>query len=107
MTLIERIDDLIKQAEEEKSHFYTANLLREVKEVLTSRTATGEMAVSESVAHLFWEQCAGQYTGHMAAIPYHPILRSILQCHECADDRHRFARFLRSVAGHLEKGNPF
>lgn len=31
MNLIERVDDLIKQATAEESHFYTANVLRLVK----------------------------------------------------------------------------
>ena len=37
-TIIEKIDDLIKQANEEKSHYYTKSVLVEAKEFIQSQT---------------------------------------------------------------------
>ena len=61
---------------------------------------------SEAVADYFYEQCCGDYPGHMGRIPNNPNLWGLMQSH-AATDRESFARFLRTCAEHLEKEQPF
>jgi len=60
-----------------------------------------DITVSEAVAEYFYDQCAGMYSGHMAAIPNNPVIYGLIKAHS-ADQKVDFARFLRQVADKLE-----
>ena len=64
------------------------------------------LIVSEAMAELFYDQCAGDSNGHMATIPNSPILNSILIAHKARDTKAQFAEFLREVADQLTKEEP-
>jgi len=65
-----------------------------------------DVTVSEAVAKYFYEQCSGQYNGHMSMIPNNPVLFGLLQAHSVGSPTD-FARFCRQVADQLEKEQPF
>lgn len=52
-------------------------------------------------AELFYEQCAGQYSGHMSMIPNNSVLHSMMRVANVRDHK-SFAAFLRKVADELE-----
>jgi len=52
--LLTRLDDLIKQAETEKSHYYTASILKECRTVITAFINREiEAAIKDSAADKF------------------------------------------------------
>lgn len=56
----------------------------------------------KNLAELFYQQCVGSYNGHMAAIPYNPIINSIFEA--CGvDGRGDFAKQLKSFAEIIEQ----
>jgi hypothetical protein len=59
-----------------------------------------KVQVNESIAKLFFEQIMGTYSGHMAAIPNNPTLKSICEA-SGAFDKKTFKQFLIDVADKL------
>ena len=65
------------------------------------------MNVSKEVAEFFYEQCAGEYSGHMSTIPNNPTVQGLLRAHGITNPRHpdslkQFAEFCRLVAEQLD-----
>ena len=59
--------------------------------------------VSKELAELFFQQCCGSYSGHMAMIPNNPVLHSIfiacgINAEHDRDSRAKFAAKLRQIA---------
>lgn len=61
----------------------------------------------KQIANLFYEQCVGSYSGHMAAIDYHPTIAAIVKV--CLPDnscgqpsKEAFAKILKGFAAELE-----
>ena len=67
------------------------------------------MIVSKSMAKLFYEQCAGTYSGHMADIPNNPMLFGICAAHSETQvsyhsmTRSEFVEFLQETVKQLEE----
>ena len=59
------------------------------------------MEVSRELALFFFDQVAGQYSGHMSAIPNNPTLRGLCEAH-AATGRVDFAEFLAAIASALK-----
>jgi len=59
-----------------------------------------EVKVNEAIANLFYEQCMGTHSGHMANIPNNPVLMSICVA-SGVKDVNSFKQFLASVDDHL------
>lgn len=65
-----------------------------------------KIQVNEAMAELFYEQCVGQYNGHMSAIPNNPTLMSI--CKACGvKDKKDFKEFLLKLSENINDSNPF
>ena len=69
---------------------------------------------SEAMAELFYDQCAGSTSGHMANVPNNPVLFSLVSCaadgkpDNCrAASKKNFALMLREMADHLENADQF
>jgi len=60
-----------------------------------------DLTVSEAMAQYFYDQCAGQYNGYMAALLNNPVIYGLVMAHS-ADRKEDFVRFLRQVADKLE-----
>lgn len=60
--------------------------------------------VNESIATLFYEQCMGRYSGHMANIPNNPILDSICKASGVVNKRD-FKQFLIELSENLDDSN--
>ena len=61
-----------------------------------------DVTVSEATAQFFYEQCAGEYTGHMSLIPNNPVIHGLIKAHS-AIERSDFTRFLRQCADKLDR----
>lgn len=64
------------------------------------------MTLDESTADYFLDQCFGQYNGHMAEVPYHPVLKSLGESHDIVDkngriDAKRALDFMQGVCDYL------
>lgn len=62
--------------------------------------------VNESVAKVFYDQCMGDYPGHMANIPNNPVLMSICVA-SGATNKKTFIEFLKQVADQLPDDDIF
>lgn len=67
-------------------------------------TITREINVNESIAKLFYDQCMGSTSGHMANIPNSPILSAICLASGVVNEND-FKQFLIDVSEELDGGN--
>jgi len=59
--------------------------------------------VTYPTAAFFYDQCCGDYNGHMEAIPNSPVLHSLAVAHG-VNTKEKFAAFLREIANQLDGG---
>jgi hypothetical protein len=55
-----------------------------------------------ALAELFYQQCVGTYSGHMASIPNNPTIACIFAACK-ADGRHEFADQIRKFADAIDE----
>lgn len=68
--------------------------------------------MDKAMANLFFEQCCGDYNGHMADIPFNPPIQSLLMScgvpprrSDNLDERKQvFLKLLREFAFDIERG---
>lgn len=56
----------------------------------------------QRIAKLFYDQCLGGYSGHMASIPHNPQINSIVSAFCETRNKKGFIKFLRECADALE-----
>lgn len=68
---------------------------------MTNKTIT---TPTSALAKLFYDQCVGQYSGHMSAIPNNPLFSSIFYAAGLTGtgDKKKFAEILRAFAEDLD-----
>lgn len=60
-----------------------------------------KVEVNKAIANLFFDQCYGTYSGHMANVPNNPVLMSICSA-SGVTGQNTFKEFLLKVAEELE-----
>ena len=60
-----------------------------------------QVTISKQSAQFFYEQCRGEYKGHMARIPNNPVLHGFCSAHD-ANSEVEFANFLDAISKALK-----
>lgn len=55
------------------------------------------------LARLFYDQCVGEFNGHMAAVPHNPLFASIFKAAGWNGGERSFSNILRQIADDLDK----
>ena len=58
--------------------------------------------MSKEIARLFYDQCVGEYSGHMSAIPNNPLFMSIFKAAGFNSGERSFSKILREFADVLD-----